>query len=76
MRLVEASGCGPTPLNGDDVEEQGIGFSALELERNDPYCKLSYAQHPDIIASEIVNFKGFTIFWFIEVVTYIKCLAC
>ncbi|VDO30255.1 unnamed protein product [Onchocerca flexuosa] len=59
VQLVEASGCGPTPLNADDVEEQGTGFSTLELEQNDPYCKLSYAQHPDIIAAEIVNFKAY-----------------
>lgn len=59
VRLVEASGCGPTPLNADDTEEQGTGLSTVELERNDPYCKLSYAQHPDTIAIEIVNFKGF-----------------
>ncbi|EJW87827.1 hypothetical protein WUBG_01263 [Wuchereria bancrofti] len=59
VRLVEASACGPTPLNGDDVEEQGIGLATLELERNDPYCKLSYAQHPDMIAAEIVNFKAY-----------------
>nr|CDQ07692.1 Bm12027 [Brugia malayi] len=59
VRLVEASACGPTPLNADDVEEQGIGLSTLELERNDPYCKLSYAQHPDVIAAEIVNFKAY-----------------
>ncbi|VDN03504.1 unnamed protein product [Thelazia callipaeda] len=57
VRLVEASGCGPTPLNTDDMEEQGL--CSLELEQNDPYCKLTYAQHPDIIAPEIVNFKAY-----------------
>ncbi|KAL3998143.1 Cse1 family protein [Acanthocheilonema viteae] len=57
--LVEASGCGPTPLNSDDIEEQGTGLYTVELERNDPYCKLSYAQHPDTIAAEIVNFKAY-----------------
>lgn len=58
VRLVEASGCGPTPLNLNEIEEQGVGLSTLELEQNDPYCKLSYAQHPDIVAAEIINFKG------------------
>lgn len=57
VRLVEASGCGPTPLNADDAEEQGA-FGSLEMEQNDPYCKLNYAQHTDVVAAEITNFKG------------------
>ncbi|CAG9533563.1 unnamed protein product [Cercopithifilaria johnstoni] len=59
VRLVETSGCGSTLLNVDDIEEQGTGLSTIELERSDPYCKLSYAQHPDTIAAEIVNFKAY-----------------
>uniref|UniRef100_A0A915PJA9 Exportin-2 n=1 Tax=Setaria digitata TaxID=48799 RepID=A0A915PJA9_9BILA len=58
VRLVEASGSGPTPLNSDDIEECGL-LSALELERNDPFCKLSYAQHSDVVAAEVVNFKAY-----------------
>lgn len=60
MNLVEASGAGPTSVSQDDADENGI-FPGMELERNDPYCKLSYAQHPDVIAADIVNFKGLSI---------------
>ncbi|VDK33661.1 unnamed protein product [Gongylonema pulchrum] len=58
VRLVEASRCGPTSLNQDDEEEQGA-FAQLELEQNDPYCKLAQAQHSDTLAVEIVNFKAY-----------------
>lgn len=42
----------------DNAEEATGGDVANELEYNDPYCKLSYAQHPEPFVPEIVNIKS------------------
>uniref|UniRef100_F1KQX7 Exportin-2 n=1 Tax=Ascaris suum TaxID=6253 RepID=F1KQX7_ASCSU len=57
VRLVEASGCGPTPLSEDADAESA--YATVDVEYNDPYCKLTYAQHQDNIAADISNFKAY-----------------
>uniref|UniRef100_A0A0N5AQY9 Exportin-2 n=1 Tax=Syphacia muris TaxID=451379 RepID=A0A0N5AQY9_9BILA len=57
VSLVEASGCGPTSLK--DEEERAEAYTEMGSALNDPYCKLTYAQHVDAVAPEITNFKAY-----------------
>ncbi|KAI1711044.1 cse1 domain-containing protein [Ditylenchus destructor] len=41
---------------GDELEDQ-YTEAISELEYSDPYCKLSYAQHPDTLGHDIPNIK-------------------
>ncbi|VDM43721.1 unnamed protein product [Toxocara canis] len=58
VKLVEASGCGPTPLADEDAEAAGA-YATVDVEYNDPYCKLTYAQHQESIAADVSNFKAY-----------------
>uniref|UniRef100_A0A914GU25 Exportin-2 n=1 Tax=Globodera rostochiensis TaxID=31243 RepID=A0A914GU25_GLORO len=46
-----------TPTAVDAVPEKEEPAEVNELEYSDPYCKLSYAQHPEPFAPEIGNIK-------------------
>lgn len=54
--LVEASGFGPSAIKED--EEPVGAYAEVEVEYNDPFCKLTYAQHTETVAPEVTNFKG------------------